>query len=49
MRSHCHTAGHIRWHGHKSYNIWKKVEYSRRDDVIQYVTHMLILGSTHGL
>ena len=29
-RSRCHTAGHIRWHGHKSHNAWKKVEGSGR-------------------
>ena len=26
----CHTAGHIRWHGHKLHDIWKNVEDSGR-------------------
>ena len=30
QRSRCHTAGHIRWHGHKSHDIWKDVEGSER-------------------
>jgi len=29
-RSHCHTTGYIRWHGHKSHDTWKKVEGSGR-------------------
>jgi len=29
-RSCCHTAGHIRWHGHKSWDTWKKIEDSGR-------------------
>ena len=29
-RSCCHTAGHIRWHGHKSHDTWKEVEDSGR-------------------
>ena len=48
IRSRCYTAGHIRWYGHKSHNTWKKVEGSRRNDVIQHVKHMLTLRCTHG-
>jgi len=29
-RSCCHTAGHIRWYGHKSHDIWKEIEGSER-------------------
>jgi len=47
-RSHCHTAGHIRWHSHKSHDTWKDIEHSRRDNVIQCVVHMLTLRCTHG-
>ena len=48
MRSHYHTAGHIRWHDHKSHDTRKEVEYSERNNVIQYVTYMLTLRCIHG-
>jgi len=32
----------------KSHDIWKDVEYSERDDVIQYVIYMLTLRHIHG-
>ena len=47
-RSHCHTVGHIRWHGHK---VPEYIEGYRRfwkDDVILCVKHMLTLRCTHG-
>ena len=30
QRSCCHTAGHIRWYGHKSHDTWKDVKGSGR-------------------
>ena len=47
-RSHCHTADHIRWH--RSQVIWYREGYRRfwKDDVIQYVIHMLTLRYIHG-
>ena len=47
-RSCCHTAGHLMWHSHKSHDTWKNIEHSERDDIIQYVIHMLTLRRIHG-
>ena len=33
----------------KSHNTWKKVEGSRRSDIIQHVHHMLTSCLTHGI
>ena len=47
-RSYCHTADHIRWH--RSQVIWY-MEGDRRfwkDDIIQYIIHMLTLRHIHG-
>ena len=47
-RSRCYIAGYIRWYGHRSYDTWKNVKHSGRDDVIQYIIYMLILRYTYG-
>ena len=43
---------HIKWHGdshsHKSWDAWKDIEYSGRNDIIQCVIHMLTLRYIHG-
>ena len=43
MRSHCHIAGHIRWHGHKSHDVWKDVESSRRIMSLSQIRYSLVV------